>query len=76
MELAALPDSEIDYSDIPPVGPEFWDNALLMMPEDWKKQRITLRIDADIVDFFKALGPRYHIRVNEVLRAHMEAMRK
>ena len=75
-ELAALPDSEIDYSEIPRVGKDFWDNAILMMPEDWKKPRLTVRLDADIIDYFKSLGPRYQIRMNEVLRAHMEAMRK
>jgi uncharacterized protein (DUF4415 family) len=75
-ELAALPDSEIDYSDIPPVGKDFWDNAVLMMPEDWKKPRLTVRLDADIIDYFKSLGPRFQIRINEVLRIYVEAMRK
>jgi uncharacterized protein (DUF4415 family) len=75
-ELADLPYSEIDFSDIPPLGEDFWKNAVLMRPEDWKKPRLTIRLDADIVDFFKSLGPTWQIRMNEVLRAHVESMRK
>jgi len=72
-ELAARPDSEIDYSDIPKTTEEFWKNAVLMQPEDWQKPKLTIRLDADIITFFKAMGPTYQTRINEVLRAHMEA---
>jgi uncharacterized protein (DUF4415 family) len=75
-ELAALPDSEIDFSDIPPLGKDFWDNAILMQPEDWKKQLLTLRIDADVVRYFKSQGRGYQTRMNEVLRTYVEAMQK
>jgi uncharacterized protein (DUF4415 family) len=76
IELAGRPDSEIDFSDIPPVGKDFWDNAVLMRPEDWAKQRLAIRLDAEIVDFFKSCGPSWQIRMNEVLRTYVEAMRK
>jgi uncharacterized protein (DUF4415 family) len=76
IELADRPDSEIDFSDIPPVGEDFWDNAVLMRPEDWAKQRLAIRLDAEIVDFFKPYGPSWQIRMNEVLRTYVEAMRK
>jgi uncharacterized protein (DUF4415 family) len=75
-ELADRTDSEIDFSDIPPVGKDFWDNAVLMRPEDWKKQRLAIRLDVGVIEFFKSQGPTWQIRMNEVLRAHVEAMRK
>jgi uncharacterized protein (DUF4415 family) len=75
-ELVDLPDSEIDLSDIPETTEDFWKNAVLMRPEDWKKPKITIRLDADIVDYFKSLGPIYQIRMNEVLRTYMEEMQK
>ena len=47
-----------------------------MQPGDWKKPKLTIRLDADIIAFFKATGPTYQTRINDVLRAHMEADRK
>ncbi|MFZ1107445.1 MAG: BrnA antitoxin family protein [Rhodomicrobium sp.] len=39
-------------------------------------RHLNLRIDADVVDWFKAKGPRYQTRMNAVLRAFMEAERR
>jgi uncharacterized protein (DUF4415 family) len=40
------------------------------------KQRLTLRLDTDLVDWFKAQGPDYQTRINAVLRAYVERARK
>ena len=40
------------------------------------KQRLTLRLDADLVDWFKAQGAGYQARINAVLRAYVERARK
>lgn len=40
------------------------------------KQRLTLRLDADLVDWFKAQGPDYQARINAILRAYAERARK
>jgi hypothetical protein len=45
-QLANLPDEEIDYSDIPELDEEFWQNAKLVLPEG--KERITLRVDREV----------------------------
>ena len=74
-ELAALPDSEIDYSDIPELGPEFWENARVVKPRDPKEQ-LTIRFDADIVEWFKAKGKGYQTHMNAVLRAYVDAQPK
>jgi uncharacterized protein (DUF4415 family) len=70
--LAALPDKKIDLSDIPATYGVAWKRPGSLIPEHNKRQ-ITLRIDADVVDFFKTTGRRYQTRMNEVLRSYMEA---
>ena len=48
-----------------------WSKAVLVIPEP--KQAISLRIDQDVIDFFKSQGKGYQTRMNAVLRAYMEA---
>lgn len=69
--VAAMPDDQIDYSDAPYLPNANWIKAADQMPEN--KKQITLRIDADVLDFFKHSGKRYHTRINAVLRAYVNA---
>lgn len=39
------------------------------------KQIVTIRLDVDMLEWFKAAGPGYQTRINQVLREHMEAQR-
>jgi uncharacterized protein (DUF4415 family) len=55
---------------------DFRYNAVLIKLGDCKRSRILLQLNAEILAFFKAMGPTYQTRMNEVLRAHMEANRK
>ncbi|MRX49834.1 hypothetical protein GI374_05070 [Paracoccus sp. S-4012] len=48
-----------------------WGEAVLVIPEP--KQAVSLRIDRDVIDFFKSQGKGYQTRMNAVLRAYMEA---
>ncbi len=48
--------------------------AELVLPEP--KQQLTLRLDAMVVDFFRAQGPGYQTRMNAVLRRYVEAQQK
>ena len=73
-ELAAIPDEEIDFSDIPKVGDEFWANATVHWPDQPKKQ-VTMRLDADLLDWFKSNGRGYQTRINAVLRSYYESER-
>lgn len=53
----------------------FWDDAVPQAPKT--KQPVTLRVDPDILDFFKAQGPKGHLtRMHAVLRAYVDAQRK
>jgi uncharacterized protein (DUF4415 family) len=70
--LASLPDSTIDTADIPEAPAENWVHARrgdLYRP---LKQPITIRLDADVIAWFKehAFGG-YQTEINRVLRRHV-----
>ncbi|MBL8453867.1 MAG: BrnA antitoxin family protein [Zoogloea sp.] len=69
--LSALPDEAIDYSDIPVSTPDDWQQAQVGQFYRPIKQQLTLRIDADVVAWFKAQGKGYQTRINELLRRAM-----
>ncbi|GLS81091.1 BrnA antitoxin family protein [Paracoccus marinus] len=48
-----------------------WDSAVLVLPQ--AKKAISLRVDPDVLDFFRAEGKGYQTRMNAVLRAYMQA---
>lgn len=70
-QLAALKDSEIDTTDIPELDDDFWAKAEVRPPID--KSAISIRLDEDILAWFKAQGKGYQSRINAVLRAYYEA---
>jgi len=72
--VAAMPDNQIDYSDAPYLANAVWMKAADRLPE--LKKQVTLRIDSDVIDFFKHTGKRYQTRINAVLRAYVEAQKK
>jgi uncharacterized protein (DUF4415 family) len=51
-----------------------WSKAVLVVPP--AKQAISIRLDADLLDFFKAQGGGYQGRINKVLRHYMESVKK
>ena len=69
-----LSDSDIDTSDIPPLDADFFKHAELRMPP--KKKSVTVRLDADVLEWFRKQGKGYQTRINAVLRTYMEAHRK
>ena len=69
--LAALPDEQIDTSDAPFRPDAAWMKAADQLPHT--KQQITLRIDAEVLEFFKDTGKRYQSRINAVLRSYVDA---
>ena len=76
-ELAALPDSEIDTSDIPEWTEADFARAVpfhsLFKP---RKEQITARIDADVLAWLKSHGKGYQTLMNELLRKEMMEERK
>jgi len=72
--LAALPDEEIDTSDIPEITD--WSKAVVGRFYRPVKETVTIRLDADVLDWLKQGGKGYQTRVNKILRAIMEQQRK
>ena len=72
--LKSESDKEIDFSDIPKLGPDFWRKATLRMPQ--KKESITLRLDHDVLAWFRRLGRGYQTRINAVLRSYVQAAKR
>ena len=72
-KLEQMTDTEIDVSDIPPLEEEFFKNAILHMPTS--KKAVSLRLDSDLLDWFKEQGKGYQTKINAVLRVYMQAMR-
>jgi uncharacterized protein (DUF4415 family) len=71
--LAALRDEDIDLSDIPERTD--WTGAVVGKFYRPVKQQVTLRIDADVLAWFKARGGKYQTAVNAALRAYVSAQR-
>jgi uncharacterized protein (DUF4415 family) len=70
--LAARPDSEIDFSDIPETTDEEWAKRKKYIGLHFRpiKKSVTLRLDADLLAWFKAKGPGYQTKMNRVLREY------
>ena len=64
-------DADIDDSDIPKLDKSFWKTAKLTMPEP--KDRLTIRVDHDVVEWLKKAGSGYQTRINALLRSYMKA---
>jgi len=69
--LANRPDSEIDYSDIAPLGDDFWKNAVRNPLYKPVKQVTTVRVDSDVLLWLKGQGKGYQTRMNAILRDAM-----
>jgi uncharacterized protein (DUF4415 family) len=75
--LRQMSDAQIARTSPPELAdlPEdFWDAAVLVVPGP--KRPISLRVDQDVLDWFRNSGPRYQSRMNSVLRTYMSAMRR
>jgi uncharacterized protein (DUF4415 family) len=71
--LAKTDDAQIDTSDVPELGDDFFARAELHVPP---KQAVTMRLDADVLSWFKEQGAGYQTRINKLLRAYMLAQQR
>jgi uncharacterized protein (DUF4415 family) len=69
--LAAMPDDEIDTSDIPELPPGAWKNAVRGRFYRPIKQAVSMRLDADVIAWLKKQGEGYQTRANSILRQRM-----
>jgi uncharacterized protein (DUF4415 family) len=73
-KLATLSDDRIDTSDIPGLDEDFFREAKLRLPKG--KHLVSIRVDSDVLDWFKRQGRGYQTRINAVLRAYVRAQRR
>lgn len=77
--LAARSDREVrsavrtDPDAAPVADAEWFRRARIVLPEP--KQAVSLRVDREVLDWFKRQGPGYQTRMNAVLRAYADARR-
>lgn len=69
--LSTMEDKEIELSESPELDKDFFANATLRMPE--AKKAVSLRLDPDVLEWYKTNGPGYQTRINAVLRMYMKA---
>ena len=72
--LKALPDENIDFSDIPELDAEFWENAEWVEAD--KTLPLTIRVKESVLEYFKAGGKGYQTRINAVLESYVRAKKE
>ena len=78
-KLKAMPDAAIRFTkDAPRTSPEDWADAVAHrgLPLPARKEQIALRVDAEVLAWFRAQGSGWQTRMNEVLKAYWKAMAK
>lgn len=71
----ALKDEDIDLSDVPEVPPEMFAKAIVrrgLKPVS-RKAQLTLRVDSEVLEWFRKQGQGYQTKINALLRAYMDA---
>ena len=76
--VRAMTDEEIEAAarsdpDAQPMDEDMWEEVELVFPY---KQMVCIRIDRDVLDWFRSQGRGYQTRMNAVLRSYMEAQAK
>jgi|KNS12BottometaT_FD_k123_87285_3 uncharacterized protein (DUF4415 family) len=66
-EIDAIPDEEIDTSDIPELDEDFWQNAKMIVPENY------LRVDSETLEWFKVHARDYEADINAILRNYVQS---
>jgi uncharacterized protein (DUF4415 family) len=79
--VRAMSDYEIEAAaaagpDAPPLDEAFWREARVVFPRPVRKKHTGLRIDEDVLAWFRAHGPGYQTRMNAVLRAYVQAQKR
>ena len=68
--MDALSDAATDYSDIPELDDTFFKKAVLEMPR--QKERVTIRLDHEVLAWFKQQGKGYQTKINAILKTYVK----
>jgi uncharacterized protein (DUF4415 family) len=74
MSADRMKDADIDYSDSPPLEKSLFTRATAAWPP--VKKQLTIRLDADVLEWLKAGGRGYQTRIDHILRVVMEGQPK
>jgi uncharacterized protein (DUF4415 family) len=69
--IDGIADEDIDFSDIPELDNDFFKNARVVLPKP--KVPITLRVDADVLEWYKSKGGKYQTLMHAVLKEYANA---
>ena len=73
--LERMPDDKIDTGDIPEITDEDWKNRKVGALYRPIKKSVTIRLDADLIAWFKTKGPGYQTAINRALREYVSRSR-
>lgn len=73
--LRNMKDEDIDFTDIPLTTPEMWAKGIVRkgIKTIPPKRQLTLRLDEEVIEFFKGQGAGYQTRINSLLKAYVDA---
>jgi uncharacterized protein (DUF4415 family) len=73
--VEAMTDEDIDLSETPEVSTEMFAQAIVRrgLKPVTRKTQLTLRVDSDVLEWYKNQGAGYQTKINALLRAYMEA---
>ena len=73
-----MKDKDVDLSETPELTPEMFARAIVRrgMKPVVRKAQLTLRLDQDVLEWFRQQGRGYQTRINSLLRAYMEARKR
>lgn len=76
--LDAMTDEDIDTSDIPELTPEMFARGIVRrgLEPVAPKAQLTIRVDREVLEWFRQQGSGYQTRINALMRAYMEAHKK
>ncbi len=76
--MDAMKDEDIDLSEIPEITPEMFARGVVRrgLKPVVRKRQLTIRMDSDVIDWFKKQGRGYQTKINSLLRAYMEEHRR
>lgn len=76
-KLKAMPDAALKFTkDAPRTSPEDWAEAIAHrgLPLPGRKEQIALRVDTDVLSWFRAQGSGWQTRMNAVLKSYRDAL--
>jgi uncharacterized protein (DUF4415 family) len=71
--IDAIKEEDIDYSDCPPLDDSFFERTPIELPILKRKESVTLRLDSEILEWFKKQGKGYQTKINAILKSYFNA---